>query len=382
MTPFRSGFSYWSLHVAGWALFALAMMIGRAGEWSLARIVTTELAYAGTAAAISAAMRVLYVRLRLATASPRRLVLVALATSYAGALVWTVVFHLYEAGPGPALVSWLGGVEARGYSGPIFDGAVYHTAVLLGWSALYLGIQYYAALQRERERALRAEADANRAHLQALRYQLNPHFLFNALNGVSTLVAEGDARRATAMLARVSDFLRLTLDQDAAPEASLLAEMDYTQRYLEIERARFGDRLRTRFDIDDGVLSAAIPALLLQPIVENAVKHAVAPHEAGAEIRVAARREGDRLRVDVCDSGPGLQASGDGAPAGLGIGLANVRDRLREMHGAAGTLSLHEAPGGGLCVQIGLPFRAMPVGPETDPSALWAGAATPAPAAP
>lgn len=363
MTPPRPRFTYWTLHFTGWALFALAMMVGRAGEWSFVRIVTTEVVYAGLAAAVSAAMRVLYVRLRLATASPRRIGAVAVLASYAGSVVWTATYHAYENGPGPALVSWIEGVEFSGYSGPILDGAVYHTAVLLGWSALYLGLQYYAALQRERERALRAEADAHQAHLQALRYQLNPHFLFNALNGVSTLVAEGQARQATAMLARVSDFLRLTLDQDVAPEAPLIAEMDYTRRYLEIERVRFGDRLRTEFEIEDDALSAAIPALLLQPIVENAIKHAVAPRESGATLTLSARREGDRLRVDVCDDGPGLSASGDGAPAGLGIGLANVRDRLREMYGEAGTLSLHEASGGGLCVQIQLPFCAMPLDP-------------------
>ncbi|MEL6614316.1 MAG: hypothetical protein AAFQ43_01185, partial [Bacteroidota bacterium] len=171
MAPSRSRFQYWPLHFAGWGLFALAMMVGRAGEWSLARIVTTELVYAGTAATVSAAMRTLYVRLRLATASPRRLVTVALVTSYAGAVVWTLLFHFHEIGPGPALMSWIDGVDYQGNGGPILDGAVYHTAVLLGWSALYLGLQYYAALQRERERALRAEADAHQAHLQALRYQ-------------------------------------------------------------------------------------------------------------------------------------------------------------------------------------------------------------------
>ncbi len=241
---------------------------------------------------------------------------------------------------------------------------MFHTAIVLGWSALYLGLQYYAELQGERERALRAEAQAHQAHLQALRYQLNPHFLFNALNGVSTLVAEGHARQATAMLARLSDFLRLTLDQDTAPEIPLADEVDFTRRYLEIEHVRFGKRLRTQFDIDDDVLSAAVPALLLQPLVENAVKHAVTPSERGALLVVGARRDGGDLVLDVRDDGPGL--GGARHETGLGIGLANVRDRLRELYGDAGRLDLDEPDGGGLRVRLTLPFRSLPAPPVPD----------------
>ena len=336
------------------------MMVGRAGEWPLARIVVTETVFAGLAAAVTLGLRTLYLRLRLSAAGPARIAVVVLVASYAGAVAWTLGYRLYREVVEPTLLAaLLGGPPQVRTGGPVLDGAVFHWSILLGWSALYLGLQYYAALQGERERALRAEADAHRAHLQALRYQLNPHFLFNALNGVSTLVAEGHAREATTMLARISDFLRLTLDEETASEVPLAEEVEFVRRYLEIERARFGDRLRTRFDVDDEVLSAEVPALVLQPLVENAVKHAVAPREEGARVEVVARRDGDDLVLDVADDGPGL-GSGDGT-GGLGVGLANVRDRLRQRYGDAGRLDLSRPEGGGLRVRLRLPLQTAPL---------------------
>lgn len=355
---------YWVLHLAGWGAFALAMMVGRAGEWGIVRIVVTEVVFAGLAAIVTLAIRAAYVRLRLSASGPGRIAVVALVASYVGAVVWTLGYRLFlQIVEPPLLAALSGGAPQFRTGGPILDGTVFHWSILLGWSALYLGLQYYAALQGERERALRAEAGAHRAHLQALRYQLNPHFLFNALNGVSTLVAEGHARQATTMLARISDFLRLTLDEDTATAVALAAEVDFVQRYLDIERARFGDRLRTRFDVDDEVLSAEVPALVLQPLVENAVKHAVAPSEEGARVEIAAWRDGDDLVLDVADDGPGLSTRDGSGADGLGVGLANVRDRLLRCYGDAGRLDLSEPEGGGLRVRLRLPLRTVPVEP-------------------
>ena len=349
------------------------MMVGRVGEWGPARIVMTETVFAGIAAAVTYAMHRAYVRLGVGTtASPARTAAVVLAASYVGALAWTLGYWGYQAHLEPSVLQALTGTPGRvGPPGPALDGAVFHTALLLGWSALTLGLRYYAALGRERERALRAEAAADRAQLRALRYQVNPHFLFNALNGVSTLVAEGRAREATVMLARVSDFLRLTLDGDTAPEVPLAHEVEFTRRYLDIERARFGNRLRVRFEVDDDALSAEVPALVLQPLVENAVKHAVSPREEGASVAIGASRDGGSLVLTVSDDGPGL-GSGPSAE-GLGVGLANVRDRLRQLYGDAGRLDLSAPDGGGLRVRLRLPFR---------PSAVAALPATPVAAAP
>ena len=126
---------------------------------------------------------------------------------------------------------------------------MYNAFTMLAWSVLYIGIRYYAALQAERERSLAAEAAAHQAQLEALRYQINPHFLFNALNAVSTLVTERRNDEASRMLARVSDFLRLTLTAPVRDEVALADEIDYVRQYLEIERVRFGERLRTEFDV-------------------------------------------------------------------------------------------------------------------------------------
>ena len=369
--------SFWTLHLGGWALFALAMMVGRTGEWDLPRTLVTEPAFAAFAAAVSAVLRAVYVRLGMGTDRPVRTVAVAFIASYVGGLVWTVIHHLYLRGLAPEVLSVVYGEPVGPLQrGAFLDGTVFQSVILLAWSAIYVGARSYAELRGEQERALRAEARAHQARLQALRYQLNPHFLFNALNGVSTLVTEGRAREATAMLARLSEFLRLTLENDGAPEVPLADEVDFVRRYLEVEKARFGDRLRTRFDVTGDVLSAAVPALVLQPLVENAVKHAVAPQEGGALVAVRARREGGDLVVEVRDDGPGL---GDGggvdraSTEGLGVGLTNVHDRIRELYGDAGRLDLDEAEGGGLVVRLRVPFRplghrpASPLPPVTPP---------------
>src|SRR4029079_9430806 len=192
----------------------------------------------------------------------------------------------------------------------VFSGAVYNAFTMLAWSVLYIGIRYYAALQEERERSLRAEAAAHHAQLEALRYQINPHFLFNALNAVSTLVTERRNDEAARMLSRVSDFLRLTLTAPVREEVALADEIDYVRQYLEIEHVRFGDRLRTEIDVMPDACDAAVPAFVLQPLIENAVRHAIAPRESGGTITIEAQRAGDVLRVAITDDGPGIRDNG------------------------------------------------------------------------
>jgi len=237
-----------------------------------------------------------------------------------------------------------------------FNGAVYNAFTMLAWSVLYIGIRYYAALQAERERSLRAEAAAHRAQLEALRYQLNPHFLFNALNAVSTLVTERRNDEAARMLSRVSDFLRLTLTAPVREEVALADEIDYVRQYLEIERVRFGDRLRTEIDIMPDAWEAAVPAFVLQPLIENAVRHAIAPRESGGAITIEARRTGDTLRVAITDDGPGIGDNGRANGSGR-IGLSNTRDRLSQLYGDRGRLELTNGSDSGTCATIEIPFR-------------------------
>jgi two-component system LytT family sensor kinase len=217
---------------------------------------------------------------------------------------------------------------------------------------LYVGIKHQQALYRERERALRAESLAHAARLDALRWQLNPHFLFNALNAISTLVVDDRREDATRMIARLGDLLRTTLAGSGAADVPLAEELDLVQRYLDIEQVRLSDRLSLRTDVDGEARQALVPSLLLQPIVENAVRHAIAPREAGGTIVISAHRANGRLCVSVEDDGPGMPAQ-----EAQGIGLSNTRERLRHRYADAHRFELTRGHLGGLRVSIELPYE-------------------------
>ena len=207
-----------------------------------------------------------------------------------------------------------------------------------------------------------------------LRYQLNPHFLFNTLNSISTLVLLKDTARANAMLSRLSSFLRYSLVGEREGRATVAQEFEALKLYLDIERTRFEERLRTRFDVTPEALEARLPSLLLQPIVENAIKYAVTPMEAGAEIHVDARVIGERLIITVTDTGPGLGTpAADGAlhdelPAtttGSGVGLANIRDRLQQAYGNDQRFEIAENVPHGLIVLVDIPYQNLDTRPNS-----------------
>ena len=211
-------------------------------------------------------------------------------------------------------------------------------------------VDYY---QRYREGELRA----SQAQLHALKMQLHPHFLFNALHSISALV-HTDPEAADKMIARLGDFLRLTLDTAAAQEAPLSQEIEFLNCYLEIERIRFRDRLTTRIEVDPQALECRVPNLILQPIVENAIRHGVAPRSAPGRVEVRAERKGGSLRLQVKDNGRGLPAGGACATKGGGVGLSNTRSRLRQLYGAAYSFEIENDPAGGAVVTLEIPFRA------------------------
>ncbi|MBA3890602.1 MAG: histidine kinase [Gemmatimonadaceae bacterium] len=207
---------------------------------------------------------------------------------------------------------------------------------------------------RLQAQAAQLQAQLADARLSALRAQLDPHFLFNTLNAVSALV-ERDAKGVRRMISRLSELLRHSLEEGAS-EVTLQRELDLLERYLDIMRVRFGDRLAVAIDVPPALLGARVPNLVLQPIVENAIKHAIAPRESGGRIGIAAARAGDRLVIHVRDDGPG--PGGAAEPPGAGVGLANTRARLVEMYGTRQHLRLatsDDAPG--TVVEISLPFR-------------------------
>ena len=193
--------------------------------------------------------------------------------------------------------------------------------------------------------AARLEAQLSRAQLDALKMQLNPHFLFNTLNSISSLMYT-NVEAADAMLARLSEFLRLTLDGPAEPEVTLETELDFVRRYLEIERVRFEERLHVQIDVERGCERALVPSLVLQPLVENAIHHGIAQRSEGGEIKISARRDGDTLR---------LRVHNDAAVAGMHerVGLSNTRRRIEALHG-----SMQIETGEGFAVELAIPWSA------------------------
>jgi two-component system LytT family sensor kinase len=238
-----------------------------------------------------------------------------------------------------------------------FHGILSSFYVMLLWSGLYFGIKYYQMLQLESQKLLRISAMAHEAQLKMLRYQLNPHFLFNTLNAISTLIIDHDADRAELMVSRLSRFLRYSLDSDPMQRVELAQELAALELYLDIEQVRFGERLRLTVDVEQLAQRALIPSLLLQPIVENAIKHAIAPSESGGTIRIEAAVQGVDLRIGVIDDGPGLRASAPDAATRNGVGLLNTRLRLAELYPGAFSLTLRNVAPHGLEVGLRLPFE-------------------------
>ena len=239
----------------------------------------------------------------------------------------------------------------------VFLGSVTLNTLLLGaWSALYFGINFFLIAERQTLQLLKLEATASSAQLAMLRYQLNPHFLFNTLNSISTLVLLKQTERANAMLGRLASFLRYTLINEPEAQVTLEQEVETLKLYLDIEKMRFEERLRSRFDIGPGVAHARLPSLLLQPLVENAIKYAVTPMEQGAEIAVVARLVGDRVQITVSDTGPGLNDATVRPSYSTGVGLANIRDRLAQAYGPDHRFDTGNAADGGFTVTVEIPL--------------------------
>src|SRR5206468_1337033 len=242
------------------------------------------------------------------------------------------------------------------------EGVVYFTALgldfilLAAWTALYYGINYFLLLEDQIRLRERLESQASSAQLAMLRYQLNPHFLFNTLNSISTLVLLKQTERANAMLARLSSFLRYTLANEPTAKVTLAQEVETLKLYLEIEKMRFEDRLRPHFRIEPETIGARLPSLLLQPLIENAIKYAVTPSENGADIWLTAKGEAQAVRIEVADNGNGEGAEIAASPS-TGVGLPNIRDRLSQAYGGGHRFETRQNERGGLSVIIEIPFE-------------------------
>jgi two-component system LytT family sensor kinase len=232
-----------------------------------------------------------------------------------------------------------------------------HSEILTYWMVIGLshGIGYYRKYRERELRASQLEARLARAQLDALKMQLHPHFLFNTLNSISVLMAE-DVQAARRMLTSLSGLLRASLENVGSHEVSLKEELEFLENYLAIEQTRFQDRLTVSMKIEPAALDARVPNLILQPLVENAIRHGIAPHAKPGLVEIRAERQNGMVALRVRDNGSGLKAI---SPHKLmkGIGLSNTQARLEQLYGPTHQFEMHDADGGGLEVTITIPFR-------------------------
>jgi two-component system LytT family sensor kinase len=279
-------------------------------------------------------------------------------TGAAGALIATVIFtfyrtivymHIYE--------NWdFGDLPLPDYFS-VWD--MYLSLYVIGtWSGLYFGIKYYRTAQQQKRAVLKAESAAHQAQLKMLRYQLNPHFLFNTLNAISTLVLDGDRKTANHMVTRLSAFLRYSLDRDPMQKVRLSTELETLNLYLSIEKLRFEERLKLKITVDPEASEALVPSMILQPLIENAIKYAIAVSEEGGTIDISASVSDGKLCLRVADDGPGNPALDETRPGGKnGVGLANTKERLYVLYGDRQDFRLDNFEPHGLVITICIPFE-------------------------
>jgi two-component system, LytTR family, sensor kinase len=337
---------FWPLQVAGWlSYFALNFTAGL-GEGKAWNYVYTSIGVTIAGFAVTSLLRLGYRRLwhlpgsRMITAAAALLTLAAIvqATVYVN-----ILFRFCDDCEVSSVFGYLWYFASMFY-------------LLLSWSGLYFGIKFSRQLQEQKEAALKAQAMAHEAQLKMLRYQLNPHFLFNTLNAISTLVLDGKAQTANGMVGSLSAFLRYSLDSDPMQRVTLAQEIEATNLYLGIEQLRFGERLRVHTQIAPDARDALVPSLILQPLVENAIKHALSRREEGGTIEIDAHRDGGHLDITLRDDGPGC-ADFNERKHGHGVGLANTRERLSVLYGARQNFSIANRASHGVEIRLRLPFE-------------------------
>lgn len=368
--PQQDARQYWMFQIAGWSAMALLSYLSltvwyNPGQWNP---VLHTLLQSMLGLLVSHPLR--WVASWSWNFSLWRRVGINSAAVLAATIVWTLL-RIYT-------FTWLTGEPI-----PISDwgGWIFASVIVFGaWEFCYHALKYYRhwntehqlaveaqntalraneVAQRETLRRLEAEKLFRDAQLRMLKYQLNPHFLFNALNSVSSLVRRGDGAGATDMLAQIGDFLRLTLESSDEVQHTLDEELKALELYLGIEKVRFGNRLQTVFNVDPDARDVAVPSLLLQPLFENSVKFAVGRSMNPTTISLDVHLDDDRLHVSVRDDGPGMDdREGNQSAEGQGIGLLNVRQRLSSVHGENFTMEYGDGEPQGFRVELSFPARA------------------------
>jgi sensor histidine kinase YesM len=348
---------YWSLQATGWGAYAFFIMLQ---NWMLKEMNVSSVLFTMTATVLglllSMAMRESY-RL-IWNHPPVKRALLTLSSLGVASGIWSMwkLYVSYEISAH---------MEIKNIYYECLAWFCYSFCILLSWTALYYCIKYYKMVHAEHEKALRAEAMAHQAKLKMLRYQLNPHFLFNTLNSISTLVLDQRGNMANRMIEKLSRFMRYSLDNDPMQKVPLDTELEAMKLYLEIEMIRFGARLQIVYDVEDAARPACIPSLLLQPLIENAIKYAVAVSETGGTIRIAARVAAGELCLEVSDNGPGIPGCAGSLQGASGVGLMNTRERLRTLYGGHQSFHFTNMEPHGLRIDIRLPMEVQ------DPRARW-----------
>lgn len=339
---------FWFVHTIGWLGFALVHYLGSLLHDM--RDIFTFIILLNTYAGWLISIPLRYIYHRVWKLSPLKIVMTILLSSYITGVIWQVIknlnhWEIYQHGFKPEF--WL----------YYTSDSVWSFYIMLCWSGLYFGIKYYQMLQQERQKVLKANTMAHQAQLKMLRYQLNPHFLFNTLNAISTLVLTQENKTANGMVTRLSDFLRYTLETDPMKQVSLAQELHALTLYLDIEEVRFGERLRVHVDINPDCEQALVPSMILQPIVENAIKYAIATSEQGGSITLKASRFGHDLLLEVKDDGPGAEIVNGNLYRENGVGLANTRERLSALFDGNYALVVTKNNPSGIVVNIRMPFK-------------------------
>ncbi len=335
-------FSFWTLHLIGWGAYGLiwylASLPGYADLGASPAIAAVRVGYYVTIGALlTLAFRPLYRRLWRRNAPLVKLLPIVVGCALLGTVVWIVLF---EGIKWPMDAPAFQGASIWAFARPYVSNAL----VLMAWSALYFGVKYQHDLQRQQRRTLRAETLAREAQLDMLRYQLNPHFLFNTLNTLRALIGDDD-QRAKRIVTELSDFLRYSLLDLNAPTVPLRDEVDVTRTYLAIEKIRFEDRLQVEVDVDPSVASRPVPPFLVHSLVENAVKHGMATSPRPLRIRLEAAPTDDGFQIEVANTGHLSDPSSTVALPSNGIGLTNVRQRLGQLFPDRHAFTLTEADG-------------------------------------
>jgi len=355
---------FWTLHLGGWLAWGLF------GKYAYTRAILDEtppdyfpyvMAITVIGMVLSLGLRIVYRRLMQRPAWLH--VLAVVVGSVAAGFVWLhartyIYMNFIESRE--EMVDW---VAKMGEHAELYQKVSYAETwlsawiVMLAWSALYFLIKYYQVYQEMQRSALKSAAMAHEAQLKMLRYQLNPHFLFNTLNAISTLVLEKETELANRMVTKLSSFLRHSLDNDPMQKVTLEQELAALMLYLDIEKVRFEDRLKLEVDVPKDAALALIPSLLLQPLVENAIKYGVARSESGGVLRIAARVFAGDLLLELSDNGPGVELVDGEIPSAAGVGLRNTRERLSELYGNRHSFRLSTTEPQGLTVNIRIPYE-------------------------